>query len=133
MHVELCLEVRHEKDTGLSKDPFGQGHVYEFGEMKKLFRNYLDTNFDHHLLLNKADPWAHALPVGDAAGSHTFLPGLQPFEGDPTTENIARNIAEWAAKQFGADARVLVNETDVNAYLATARWLPDQMKAQVMW
>ena len=35
--------------------------------------------------------------------------------GDPTTENLAKWIAEWAATEFAADADVKVHETSVNA------------------
>src|SRR5215213_10102636 len=41
------------------------GTTLEFGVIKKHFRNYLDTTWDHHLHLNENDPWARILIVPD--------------------------------------------------------------------
>lgn len=96
----VTLELRGEMDES------GRMAGLDFGAVKKAFRGHLDSQYDHHLLLNEHDPFA------DLA-----LPGLHTCAGDPTTENIARWIAEWAATRwldvFGT--RVLVNETHVNA------------------
>lgn len=94
----------------------------EFGEVKKLFRGFLDNNFDHHLLLNEDDPWASPLRqrmastvrTGDYVPYHP-LPGLMAMPGDPTTENLAKWFAEWAHEQWGRPVGVLVHETSVNA------------------
>jgi len=101
-----------------------------FGDMKKVFRHYLDTTFDHHLLLNAEDIWAkpiyrvdrketgHGLPEElEVVSGQTWLPGLTTFDGDPTTENIAKTIGKWAQGEFGVEFMydVLVWETDVNA------------------
>lgn len=89
-----------------------------FGEVKKQFRTHLDTNFDHHLLLNEKDPWAQQIgwfdePRGVIEGPH-MLPGLIAVPGDPSTENIAKWIAVWAANTFHLKADVHVQETHVN-------------------
>jgi 6-pyruvoyltetrahydropterin/6-carboxytetrahydropterin synthase len=97
----------------------------DFGTAKHFFRDYLDTTYDHRLLLNENDPWAHpAIKTewrNDGAGHGNFtvgeptrLPGLSTFPGDPTTENLARWIAEWAVKTYGLPAQVKVAETSVN-------------------
>jgi len=92
----------------------------EFGVVKKLFRDHLDSNYDHRLLLNERDPWAQGLsfynelaPGRVVAQEH--LPGLQTVQGDPTTENIARWIAKWANMIFERPVDIIVHETAVNA------------------
>jgi 6-pyruvoyl-tetrahydropterin synthase len=124
MHVELLLEgylgPRGVIHTYISGQPL------EFGQVKKAFREFLDITFDHHLLLNENDPFARPLrvpsepvPVPDIRqGLRTqtqYLPGLQPMPGDPTTENIALWIGQWALEEFKCFGAVQVNETDVNA------------------
>jgi 6-pyruvoyltetrahydropterin/6-carboxytetrahydropterin synthase len=81
------------------------GVLVEFGEAKTAFRGYLDRQFDHQILLNQADPI-----------SRLMLPGQRTILGDPTTENVARMIYEWAEGQFGPRLRYQVEvwETDVN-------------------
>jgi 6-pyruvoyl-tetrahydropterin synthase len=92
----------------------------EFGEVKHGFRNFLDTKYDHHLLLNKADPWSRQLVFGKDVGAAVveplFLPGLHATDGDPTTENIAKWIADWAVKHYAIPTvSVHVAETSVNS------------------
>lgn len=100
----------------------------DFGSIKKQFRTYLDDKYDHHLLLNEKDPWAGKLVkpyrshwVADGAQSTGYsvedighLPGLVTLPGDPTTENIAKWIAQWAVKAFELNVDVHVQETYVN-------------------
>jgi 6-pyruvoyltetrahydropterin/6-carboxytetrahydropterin synthase len=91
----------------------------DFGAVKRSFRGYLDDRYDHHLLLNARDELVGAK-----------IPGTVACDGDPTTENIARWVGEWAldafvagtpiVEQWGVEVRV--NETHVNA--ATWRWCP---------
>lgn len=77
----------------------------EYGDLKKLFRGYLDTEYDHRLLLNMSDPFSQPLfMIEDTErGLHgrqvltdkqIFLPGLQTTVGDPTTENLAKWISQ---------------------------------------
>jgi 6-pyruvoyl-tetrahydropterin synthase len=86
----------------------------EFGEVKSIFRHHLDTEYDHHLLLNKDDPYAKL-----------ELPGLRVCNGDPTTEQISKWIGEWATEEFGVSGlervKVEVWETQVNS----ATWEAD--------
>jgi 6-pyruvoyl-tetrahydropterin synthase len=78
----------------------------DFAQIKAGVRGYLDGTYDHHLLLNEKDnpDWE--------------LPGRHNCEADPTTENIARWIGEWATDAFGAfglhRVKVEVWETAVN-------------------
>lgn len=96
-----------------------------FGDVKKRFRSFLDSTFDHRLLLNHNDPWAGmlAMPDGSQEGGSrmVYLPGLIAFPGDPTTENLAKWIAEWAIDEFQLYADVIVHETSVNAAGYSAR------------
>jgi 6-pyruvoyl-tetrahydropterin synthase len=104
----------------------------DFGTIKKDFREYIDTRYDHHLLLNETDPWANdigwyndkpegAVPIIE--GPHR-LPGLMTTPGDPTTENIAVWICDWAVLRFESDGitaiTIDVRETGTNG--AHAKW-----------
>ncbi len=89
----------------------------DYGGVKKLFRGYLDTEYDHRLLLNADDPLIQGAGIDEA---FNLYPGLNPFLGDPTTERIAQKICEWAnedllAKIAAVGVRVEVWETAVNA------------------
>lgn len=110
MHVTMYLggEVN---ENGLIENV--DGEVLDFSQVKKLFRSFLNTNYDHHLLLNKDDPWARFLTsTGEGAQGGT-LPGLVKCEGDPTTENIAKWIFEAMALAFPVDA-IEIKETATN-------------------
>lgn len=108
-------------------DSMGTLDGLEFGEVKRLFRGHLDETYDHHLLLNEADPWSKPLYLGGVGVEDIhkedlqLLPGLRTFSGDPTTENIARWIAKWAHMVFGKSVDVTVHETAVNAAGFTIR------------
>lgn len=86
----------------------------EFGAVKKDFRNYLDTEFDHHLLLNAVDPF-----LSEASSKDLDVPGVKICPGDPTTENIAYWIGSQMSDQGYPVASVTVWETAVNM----AKWV----------
>jgi 6-pyruvoyl-tetrahydropterin synthase len=99
----------------------------DFGTVKKEFRNYIDSCWDHKLHLNMNDEWATNVmwyqdkPEGAApiVEGPVLLPGLVVHVGDPTTENIAIEIADWADLTYGnmkSVHHVLVNvcETRTN-------------------
>jgi len=122
MTIEIGIEGE-VNERGVLVTPIGD---IEFGAAKKIIREYLDTNFDHKLLLNSRDPWCRpliALPEesGDAevrwtAADFQMLPGLVPFYNDPTTENIARLIAQWASAVFETNVSITLHETDTNSF-----------------
>jgi 6-pyruvoyl-tetrahydropterin synthase len=91
----------------------------DFASVKAAFRYHLDSMYDHRLLLNQDDPWAESWHF-ESSSALVSLPGLRTCEGDPTTENIARWICEWAMVLFSkiADAvtsvTVCVRETNTN-------------------
>jgi 6-pyruvoyl-tetrahydropterin synthase len=78
----------------------------DFGTVKHAFRTYLDGEYDHRLLLNETDTWANY-----------DLPGLRKCAGDPTTENVALWIGQWALDAFPQcpTVGVTVDETHVNS------------------
>lgn len=96
----------------------------DFGFVKKEFRGMLDTEFDHRVLLNEDDPWAGAaIMLPDR--SEQLIPGIQTLHGDPTTENFAGIIGNWARDKFVSygvnEVYAVVFETAVNS--ADWQWL----------
>jgi 6-pyruvoyltetrahydropterin/6-carboxytetrahydropterin synthase len=114
-------ESIHGHSWQVELELFGEVNAYglladlDFGLVKSDFRGYLDETFDHRLLLNPLDPWAgpHLLEEKFA-----YLPGVKLFDGygDPTTENMAACIGEWASGLYTKITAVTCNvwETRVN-------------------
>ena len=94
-----------------------RGLLIEFGVYKKAWRELIDGQLDHHLLLNEADPVLG--PIVEVIGGCRIT--TFPFE--PTTENVARWLFERSAElldQVAPDCgmkvvKVRVDETGVNA------------------
>lgn len=93
----------------------------DFASLKREFRGFIDHYLDHQCLLNKADPFAQPL-FADSDGmirDHYVLPGMRACEADPTTENIAQWIGEWATTTLAIprvfSIGVKVHETPVNS------------------
>jgi len=105
-----------------SLDDHGFMNGLEYGQIKREYRGFLDTMFDHKLVLNEDDPWTQSMLVYGGVGEEAMLghlPGLQTVPGDPTTENMARWIAEWGVGNWSTQvSSVTVWETAVNM----ARW-----------
>jgi 6-pyruvoyltetrahydropterin/6-carboxytetrahydropterin synthase len=93
-------------------DSTGKLGGVEFGDAKHIFRHYLNTTYDHRLLLNADDPWALVRTAHSDFSKD--LPGLQVLDGDPTTENFAQTIGIWASATFKLPVQVQVKETAVN-------------------
>jgi 6-pyruvoyl-tetrahydropterin synthase len=95
-----------------------------FGDLKARFRYHLDTEYDHHLLLNHEDPWAQNMGPSDE--EPVYLPGLHHCRDDPTTENLAKWIGAWGLDFTNGlviavkRVKVEVYETAVN--FATWEW-----------
>lgn len=83
----------------------------DFGEVKRAFRAHLDAEYDHRLLLNEADPLVSA-----------NLPGASGCPADPTIENIADWIAQWAGEQFEELEGGLVTVAETRTNGARATW-----------
>jgi 6-pyruvoyl-tetrahydropterin synthase len=123
MQIELLLLCAEGQD-GMAVN--SAGYVMEFGRLKKEFREHIDTTYDHHLLLNQADPWAETFYLHDTLEDDPVdgrtLPGLVTVPGDPTVENLCKWIAEWACKQFKVDTICRIDETLTNGAEAMYFW-----------
>ena len=80
-----------------------RGMVVDFAEIKRSLRSWIDNELDHRMILNESDP---ALP---------FLRELKEplcvIPVNPTAENIARKIFDYACSQGFPVAEVSVWET----------------------
>jgi 6-pyruvoyltetrahydropterin/6-carboxytetrahydropterin synthase len=90
--------------TFATKELDDLGMVMDFGEIKRIVKTWVDEHMDHKMLISKDDP---VLPYLQEAGEPYFL-----FETNPTAENIARVIFEFARGQGYPVERVRLWETD---------------------
>jgi len=81
----------------------------DFGDLKKAYRAYLDSNYDHHLLLNAKDPYVDFV-----------LNGTVVVDGDPTVENISKWVGEWAY-EWGENAGPNGDHLPINRIKVTVR------------
>jgi 6-pyruvoyl-tetrahydropterin synthase len=127
MQVEIVFMNLQEGPNGMAQTRFG--NTIEFGQAKRLFRAHIDSHYDHRLVLNEEDPWAGPVyqltnvepeTTPDELGhsilssEQIFLPGLTTVPGEPTVENLAKWIGEWAAKSFECDIVCRIDETKTN-------------------
>jgi 6-pyruvoyltetrahydropterin/6-carboxytetrahydropterin synthase len=68
-----------------------RGMVLDFSEIKDTVSRWIDEHLDHRMLLHCDDP---LVPPLQSAGEPLFL-----MDVNPTAENIARLIHEYAAEQ----------------------------------
>jgi 6-pyruvoyltetrahydropterin/6-carboxytetrahydropterin synthase len=80
-----------------------QGMVLDFTEIKKTVSRWVDEHLDHRMLLHCDDPLA---PLLQAAGEPMFL-----INANPTAENLARLISEYATDQGFPVVEVRFHET----------------------
>jgi 6-pyruvoyltetrahydropterin/6-carboxytetrahydropterin synthase len=90
------------------------GMVMDFSRLKRVVGGWIDEALDHKMLLHKDDP---ALPFLRQQGEPVFV-----LDANPTAENIARLIFEYAAAQGFPVVEVKLWETDTcsAAYAAPA-------------
>jgi len=70
-----------------------RGMVYDFSDVKKRLKKFIDRELDHRMLLREDDPMVAAL---EGIGERVFL-----MKENPTAENIAKLIFQEAkAKQL---------------------------------
>ncbi len=68
-----------------------RGMVIDFSDIKKVVSRWIDDHLDHRMILQQQDP---VVPVLQEMGEPLFL-----IDSNPTAENIARLIHEFAASQ----------------------------------
>jgi len=89
-----------------------QGMVMDFARIKQVVQTWIDKNLDHRMLLHKDDP---VLPELRRQGEPVFV-----MEVNPTAENIARLIYDYAAAQGFPVSEVRLWETE-SCYATYAR------------
>ena len=82
------------------------GMVMDFTQLKRIVGGWIDGNLDHKMLLHKDDP---ALAFLLAQKEPVFV-----MEVNPTAENIAKLIFDFAASQGFPVAEVKLWETDTS-------------------
>ncbi len=80
------VEIRMSSDR---LDPLGM--VVDFEIIKRVVQTWIDRELDHKMLLNREDP---LVKIFRDMGEPCFL-----MEDNPTAENIARVIFDYAASQ----------------------------------
>lgn len=119
LQIELVFLVE-QGPNGMAVNTANQ--PMEFGAMKNMFRIYIDTKYDHHLILNESDPWTQTFDLFDGKGDSQYLPGLVTVPGDPTVENLAKWIAEWACANYRCDVICRIDETKTNGAEVMYHW-----------
>jgi 6-pyruvoyltetrahydropterin/6-carboxytetrahydropterin synthase len=99
-------------EIGGQRDASGMLDGLDFATVKQVFRAYLDSTYDHRLLLNLRDPFARR--VDTDTDTSVLLPGLYTMDGDPTVENIAVHVLDAMCVRFPGVRAVDVAETSVN-------------------
>jgi 6-pyruvoyl-tetrahydropterin synthase len=125
------MSVQLEVHADLDRNGYAlgmDGIPIEYGDLKKDFRGYLDTVWDHQLHLNQEDPLAGELLIVDRDRQGRFvkpkddidpdsikLPGLRAWPQDPSTENIARWIKKACEEILpGMSIYIRLEETSTN-------------------
>jgi 6-pyruvoyltetrahydropterin/6-carboxytetrahydropterin synthase len=68
-----------------------RGMVVDFSDIKRVVSHWIDKNLDHRMILRRDDP---AVPLLEKLGEPMYL-----VDANPTAENIARLIFEYAKSQ----------------------------------
>ena len=84
-----------------------KGMVMDFDEVKRRIQNWVDTELDHRMLLSKLDPAVKALKALNEP--------VVEVDFNPTAENIARMILEYARGQGIPVVEVRLWETSVSS------------------
>jgi 6-pyruvoyltetrahydropterin/6-carboxytetrahydropterin synthase len=106
-HIEFCYGHRLLNYEGMCRHLHGhnarveidieaatldeRGMVHDFSDIKRTVKSWVDATLDHRMLLNKADPM---IPILKERGEQFFV-----MEGNPTAENIAKLIFQFARQQ----------------------------------
>jgi 6-pyruvoyl-tetrahydropterin synthase len=157
MDIELVFtNLVYDESTGMAMNGFLE--PFEFGDMKLKFRKYINETYDHRLVLNQNDVWAGPIyqmqeiktwvslkEIEETSDSprdvvdvvnlkltneQQFLPGVSLVPDDPTVENLAKWIAEWAAREWRTDVICRLEETKSNGAEMFVTW--NGFKTKVM-
>jgi 6-pyruvoyltetrahydropterin/6-carboxytetrahydropterin synthase len=82
----------------------GLGMVMDFSQIKRVIAGWIDDALDHKMLLHRDDP---ILPTLRELGEPVYV-----LDVNPTAENIARLIFDFAAKQGFPVSEVSLWETE---------------------
>lgn len=80
-----------------------RGMLVDFGDIKRSVRTWVDNELDHRMILNRNDP---IIPYLKSINEPMYL-----IDWNPTAENIARLVFEYAAAQGLPVREVLLWET----------------------
>ena len=80
-----------------------RGMVLDFAEIKRIVSDWIDKHLDHRMILRRDDP---AVAVLKELGEPVFL-----LDVNPTAENIAKVIADFALQEGFPVAEVRLWET----------------------
>lgn len=83
-----------------------RGMVVDFGDVKQIVKGFVDDNLDHKMILCGKDPMA---PVLKSHREPYYL-----MKENPTAENIARHIFDFARSKRLPVIRVRLWETDTS-------------------
>jgi 6-pyruvoyltetrahydropterin/6-carboxytetrahydropterin synthase len=81
----------------------GRGMVLDFSDIKRVVSNWIDENLDHRMILHRDDPLLPLLQEHDQP--------IYVIPHNPTAENIARLIFEYAQEQGFPVVEVMLWET----------------------
>jgi 6-pyruvoyltetrahydropterin/6-carboxytetrahydropterin synthase len=100
------------------------GFVADFGVVKDRLKTWIDSAWDHNFIAHPHDPlvqlWGQVDVVGGLFGNpgHARKPYVMRCHGNPTAENMAKELATFAAevaKENECDlAEVVIYETDTS-------------------
>jgi len=86
----------------LEGDTDSDGKVYDYGELKRRWRGWLDEEFDHRMVLDTHDPLIERYGHGSSKQYDFILPGLKTVPFNPTVENLAAYFLAEAIAMFGS-------------------------------
>jgi 6-pyruvoyltetrahydropterin/6-carboxytetrahydropterin synthase len=99
--LEIVLQSNHLNPLGM---------VVDFGDVKKMMKNYIDEKIDHKMILFKEDPY---LEILKKQNEPIFV-----MDQNPTAENLAKHLFEVAKKNNlpVVEVRLFETETSIAIY-----------------
>lgn len=106
-HESKCANLHGHNYIALvtctAPDLDGLGRVVDFSEIKAQVGQWIDTFWDHGMILFEDDPMRHLYAVAGAAfGQKHYI-----MKSNPTAENMARELSEKAQELF-ADGDIII-------------------------